>query len=257
MSPITQTRSRWYSLGIFQGPEETLESYERRAHLLASREPSPGTEAARAIVQACYEADPLWVEVLFSDEGLQPWEAGCTWYSSDHDQLPQIQLRRALQRKKRYLWLYDRDEILAHEYVHAMRAPLNSTLFEEFFAYFTSQYAGKSYVHYFRAFVGPVFAHPREPFILIAAVMGIVLLLVTEYSFWGAATLMIATPLFFLGRLILRWRTWYRCKRRIDEAAGQHALALMARLSDEEIVRLSHMSQAEAREWLQLNVFKF
>lgn len=259
MSPITQIRSTlldWSAQGLFVAPDDSLERYVERAHLLLKASGAQGTEAARAIVRACYEADPLWVEVIFSDKDLALWEAGCTWCGVRCDEPPQIHLRSAFEKKKRFLWLYDRDEILAHEYVHAIRSPLDSTVFEEFFAYYTSIYSGRGYVHYFRALLGPLFGHPREPLFLIASLGALNLLLLLQMwffddaFFWEAVSLIVAIPLLFVGRLALRWRSLYRCKKRLEAMVGGRALALMVRLTDEEILLFSKLSVAQIKAWI-------
>lgn len=257
MSPITQTRSTLLDLnaqGLFIAPGETEERYIERAGRLVKVAPAEGTEVARAVVKECYEADPSWVEVVFSDKGLALWEGGCMWHADGEP--PQIQLRSAFQKKKRFLLLYDRDEILAHEYVHAMRSPLDSTTFEEFFAYYTSLYFGHGWLRYLRAFLGPLFQGPREPLFLIVSLTGLNVLLAAQMcflddSFFGAVLgLIAAIPLFFMGRLAMRWRLLYRCKRRLEAVVGGHALALMVRLSDEEIMLFGRLTALQLKAWI-------
>ena len=126
MSPITQVSSEvfsrfveWDSLGFFAIPGDSAQSYSERVGSLLKTATGEETEAVRSVVKTCYGVDPSWVDVVFSNEDLFPWEAGCTWYSCTWyseiiDEAPLIQLRSAFCNKKTYLGLYDRDEILAH-----------------------------------------------------------------------------------------------------------------------------------------------
>ena len=69
-----------------------------------------------------------------------------------------IQMRAQFKEKKTLFGVYNHSEVLAHEYVHAVRYPLKSEKYEEFFAYFVSKKFGKN----MRAIVGPLFATPLE-----------------------------------------------------------------------------------------------
>src|SRR5262245_29692083 len=124
MSPIIQANSDilyWNSLGLFAKPEDSIASYTERVNALLGLAPQEETREARVLVQSCYDIDPFWVHVMFSNKNLLPWEAGCTWWGGELNERPLIQLHSSFEKKKKYLNLYDRDEILAHEYVHAVR----------------------------------------------------------------------------------------------------------------------------------------
>lgn len=67
----------------------------------------------------------------YSNEGLRAWEAGATWGK-------EIRLQPAF--KNKTCWrLAERDEVIAHEIVHALRSELNEPMFEEMLAFSTAQ----------------------------------------------------------------------------------------------------------------------
>lgn len=251
MLPITQVSSdllRWNALGFFATPEDTVESYTARALSWTSQALKENTQEARNVVRSCYDIDPSWVTVIFSKKELFPWEAGCMWY----DDKPLIQLHSRFEKKKKYLLFYDRDEILAHEYVHAARSPLHSKSFEEFFAYFVSLQFGRGPLRLLRAFFGPLFEHPREPLLLIIGLLSALLGTFAQMWFFEeisilpiAIALAIATS-FFFGRLSLRWYRLYTCKRHF----GPQALPLMVRLLDDEIELFSRLSTQEVMAYI-------
>ncbi len=88
------------------------------------------------------------VQINYSNKGLRFWEAGCTWSDGS------IQLRKVFEKKRVWL-LYSRDEIIAHEQVHAKRLHLEEPVFEEILAYRTSKSR-------FRRYWGPIFRTPKE-----------------------------------------------------------------------------------------------
>jgi hypothetical protein len=260
MSPITQVSSdilRWNRLGLFAVPEDSAESYTERACFLLGSTPQEETQEARTLVQHCYDIDPFWVSIVFSKKNLLPWEAGCTWWSEELAESPLIQLHSFFEKKKRYLGLYDRDEVLAHEYVHAVRGPLASDRFEEFFAYFTSIQSGQGLFRLFRFFFGPLFENPREPIIfvgaLLVAFLGIFiqLLFFDESVLWPLGALVGLLTAFFFGRLCLRWRCWYSCRRQLESIIGDKALAVMIRLCDDEVLLFGQLSPEKIINWIE------
>lgn len=221
-------------------------------------------QEARNLVKSCYDADPVWVKVVFSERGLRPWEAGCAWIpvgipcnNEESVEWPEIQLHPFFEKKKRYWGLYDRDEVLAHEYVHAIRSPLASDQFEEFFAYFMSVQSEPSLLKRIRLFLGPIFESPREPFILIGGLLVMILglfaqiLLFDETPLWPFIALPMAISFFLFGKLSLRWCFWCRCKRHLEEAVGEKALAVMVRLSDEEVKLFGRLSPEKIVDFVE------
>lgn len=91
-------------------------------------------------------------EVRYSNKGLLPWQGGATFI--DEDKIV-IQLRKAYERKEKIYGIYPKEEIIAHELVHAKRMHLDEPCFEEILAYRTSSSP-------FRRYFGPLFRSSFE-----------------------------------------------------------------------------------------------
>lgn len=217
----------WDRQGLFVAPNELAAEYEARASKLSAVEESP-PEVLRKI----FGIHPSWVRVEYAKKGLYPWEAGCTWY----DTVPWIQLHASFLTSQYRFGIYSKEEVLAHEYVHVVRAPLKSDRFEEFFAYLVSYYAKPGIITGMRAFLGPLFDRPWQVIVAFVAcllfpLVGILLLFC------------------LLGRLLYCWRQFFLCKKKLQSITGT-PLQLMVRLSDSEIVRFSKMSRGEIRAYI-------
>ena len=130
-----------YARGIFPGPGEEEAAFIARASKLES------CGFVCPNVKQLYICAPDWLRISYSNKNLTPFEGGATWI--DEANIPSVQLRKELE-KGSYLRLYKRDEIIAHEAVHAMRMAFNENQFEEILAYSTSKSA-------VRRFSGPHF----------------------------------------------------------------------------------------------------
>ena len=71
------------------------------------------------------------ISFYYSNKGLRPWEAGATWGK-------EIRLQPAFKKSLRFR-LAHRDEVIAHEIVHALRSELHEPIFEEMLAFSTAQ----------------------------------------------------------------------------------------------------------------------
>ena len=246
--------------GIFALPGDTLESYQERVSKLTGYK---GQDVPECLMHV-YDINPSWVPVEYSDDGLRLWEAACMWYSDCPDVPPMIQLVQAFEKKQTYLKMYHKNEVLAHEYVHAVRANLGSSAFEEIFAYYLSKSK-------FRAILGPLFERPYESVLLLSSFIPLLLLMfkdlfVDSYNsnflsnfFIPALCLPIGLASFFLLRLILRWSQWLRCKKHLDVLTHGKSLPLMVRLTDQEILIFSRFTPQEIRQWVtnQLPSFRW
>ncbi len=235
MSPTTQVSSNcllWNRQGIFALPEDTFETYQARACRLIGTKSAPFIEI--------YDLQPSWVRVTYSNKGLRPWEAGCTWIGNTTE----IQLNSHFEHNASYLGIYDKDEVLHHEYVHASRAPLESIAFEEIFAYYLSKSK-------FRKLFGPIFERSWESALLLLSFLP--LLFGFHYLFP-----LVVLALFML-RLFYRIEQWRSCKKNLDPLTNGSSLPLMVRLLDDEIILFSRMSCSEIRHWtsLQSNNFRW
>lgn len=217
----------WDKRGFFIAPGEAVECYEKRIQALGASE-----AVTPSILRQVYGVDPSWVRVEYAKKGLYPWEAGCTWY----DDVPWIQLHKSFLTSDKRFGIYSKEEVLAHEYVHAVRAPLESSRFEELSAYLLSYYAKKGPLTLFRAFLGPLFDRPWQ--------------VITAFVCFLFAPLI---GLLFLGccfaRLLYTWRQWFLCKKHLLPITDA-PLKLMVRLSDQEIVLFSKLSTKQIAAYI-------
>ena len=228
--------SHQYNLrGLFPLPEEPEEYYLTRCMAIKK-----GEDHCPAIVEALYCCKPDWVRIEYSDDNLLLWEAGATFYDEEKG-LSHIQLRRAFLQKESYLGLYSRLEVLAHEYIHAIRFPLQSEKYEEFFAYFIAASFGSK----FRAFWGPLFTKPIDAVLFFIASLipfGALFTDSVDPFFFLIPLLTLFT--FFSLRLCFRWRRWRSCKEKVG-------LPLMIRLTDQEIDLFSQLKTAEIEAFIE------
>ncbi len=240
--------------GIIPGPNETAEQFLRRAEQclepvedrrgrLAQALPissddvaAPETlKPALAITRELYGIAPDWVTVFYSSERLRPWHGACSWIIELPEQSPvvAIQLHPAFKTKDTYLGIYQRDEILAHEFAHAGRMLFDEPRFEEFFTYQASSGI--------RRWLGPLVVHHWEPLTFL-----VTLSLVVIADLWltiAAAPLasqwlyLLPAGMAALGliRLIRRTVTFNRCLARQGEGIKGASQHVVYRLTDREI----------------------
>lgn len=154
--------------GLIPGPGETEEKFLLRVQETKSRYeegekiPEAHWDWVRELLYELFHVKPLYISAFYSNKGLTPWQGGASWI--ENKKLKAIQLRQNL-KKGSYLKIYNREEILAHEAVHAARSAFNEDASEEFFAYMTSE---KKY----RRILGPIFRRPWEAWPLLLFVLG-------------------------------------------------------------------------------------
>lgn len=238
-------------LGFIPGSEENDLSFYTRvqnsstlANCRAFGSYPPTRESLHSL-ECLFDVRPEWVFVSYSNKKLFPWEGGATWLIEKEDGIVEsfVQLREKFKKKRYYLWIYDREELLAHELVHAVRAGLKkSSKYEEIIAYQTARSS-------LRKFLGPLFSTPTEA---VCFITSLALPLMIPYFFLFFPNLfdaiegriiyllfLLPLSLFFMGftRLFLRYRNWQRCVRNLEKALVDNAKskALILRLTDEEI----------------------
>lgn len=148
---------RWNKLGLIPGPAESEEAFlERVKFCLNLRNelkdellPPDRKDASFDILAAPFKISeenfdvrPEWVPLFFSNWKLLPWHGGSAWIFQCEKDGPLgavLQLRKAFFSKTRYLGLYERGELIAHEMAHAARMAFDEKEYEEIFAYKTSK----------------------------------------------------------------------------------------------------------------------
>lgn len=151
-------------IGFIPGPLENEDHFLERISSAkkkfneGSHIPEAHWDWVREYLDQMFHVKPLYIRAFYSNKGLAPWQGGAAWIEGRA--LHSIQLREAL-KKGIFLGLYSREEILAHEAVHAARSGFNENRCEEFFAYMTSEKK-------WRRVLGPILQRPWEawPFLL-------------------------------------------------------------------------------------------
>lgn len=173
------------------------------------------------------------IPIEISSQGLMPWELACCWIDESGEAT--IRVRAPGETKKVY-----REAVLAHELVHAIRGGLFSSRFEEFTAYAICQELFPSHISWWRTTFGPLFTSVKE----IYSILGIIWANALIPFFIDIPVLVsLAVPFiacfYSVARLAWRWRLWNKAYAKIQDACPDEVLAIIVRLSDDELVRLA------------------
>lgn len=187
--------------GCIPGPEESVEAFQRR--LLAPLSSSYSPEAA-ARVKELYGMAPDWVEVTAAP--LPFWEAACVLIEGERVTL---QLHPRFAKRERF-WGYTRRELIAHEYVHAMRCAFIEPRFEEILAYQTSE-------HRLRQIFGPLFRSSWESRLFLWGLL-LMMLLNLLFPLFGWTLFLLGGGLVYgLGRLFWAHATFRAVRRKVPK----------------------------------------
>ncbi|MBI3900520.1 MAG: hypothetical protein HY324_00050, partial [Chlamydiia bacterium] len=147
--------------GLIPGPQETEESFRKRVALIKAKAaenqlPSAHLEWTFLHLKELFDFSPRYLPIFYSNASLPFWQGGCCWVE---DGIVALQLKKGFA-KGSYLGI-SRDELIAHEAVHAARGAFSEPYFEETFAYLTSEKK-------WRRVLGPVIQRPWEvwPFLI-------------------------------------------------------------------------------------------
>ena len=222
--------------------------------------PHESEEEAHARMASLYPNQPVidvfgfqcdWIPILYSNRALAPWEAACVWIEGNR---VAMQLRKSLEKKKYYLGLVSKEELLQHEAVHALRMAFDEPRFEEVLAYQTA-------TSRWRRFLGPFFRTPRES--QLFSILLILFPIGFLFSFLASPliALIAATTAYGFVRLIHTQSIFARARRRLS-AWTERPLALMLHLTDAEISLFARsdsqtierfMSEQTSPRWRQIN----
>ncbi len=236
--------------GFIPGPSETEEMFLQRAAAVQKRcgegeqIPRAHLDWVRLHLKELFDFEPECLPVFYSNRSLALWQGAASWI--ENGKLVSVQLREAL-RKGSY-WGYRRDEILAHEAVHAARSAFEEPGAEEFFAYMVSE-------KWWRRACGPMIQRPWEawPFLF-----GVTAGMVFPVANLGAAA--------WVGLGFLRLMRLHRRLRRaglnLMRVVGdaKRARAILVRLTDREIELLAKgadiLAYAARRECLRWRLIR-
>ncbi len=188
------------------------------------------------------------IKGYFLKRGLGPFWAGCTL--SDENNSSLFVLRNGFAKSRKYLF-YERSELLAHEQCHAARTPLHDNVFEEQFAYMTSNSA-------FRRYFGNCFRSQSDAFVFLAGV--IILLLaefvifsgVAEFQIWPFVIVAFLGPLFLFFRNQISRCIYFKAKHNLLQVGFFQPDALLFRATASEIKSIAKLPGTELTDYLNI-----
>ncbi|MCK5801713.1 MAG: hypothetical protein KAI66_02725 [Lentisphaeria bacterium] len=226
--------------GVYQAEDVTIER-DKRIPQATFAEASDTTEAL-------YRFSIDWVPGFFINPSFSFLFGGCAYYFHP-DFFALFIIRESFRERERWL-IYSRRELLAHELCHVARIGLESEIFEETFAYQTSQSG-------FRKVVGSVFRSQADSFLLLGSTFLLLGAQVLRTLYWSALWIEPFWALLFCFLLYLAIRQrqlrsqFRRARQNLEFACGQNAPATLFRLTDEEIAQLAGLSGRDAvSAWL-------
>ncbi len=232
--------------GILPGPGENKEEFLKRGQNLFKNDPSADTKTfLNENLKKLFDVSFDWISFEYTRKGMHFWEAA--YVKIDKDQFI-MRLNKVFEKKTKYLGMYAKDEVIAHECCHVARMRYPESKFEEIFAYSLS--TG------FRKFFGPIFQNSFESLLLILLVG---FSAACDLYFSSSLKLILASKATlgsYLGvllvRLFTRRRTFSKCLKKIKGLVKdqKHAMPLLFRLQDCEIVLFSRASIGEVKEYI-------
>ncbi|NGX39149.1 MAG: hypothetical protein KR126chlam1_00471 [Chlamydiae bacterium] len=250
-------------IGFVPGPDEDREAFLERVDTLETFFSHPSSDVdyfltdtdwsgALKKTETLYGFAPNWIVAHYSDRRLPFFQGAATWIvEREGVRVPLIQLRTRFDQGS-YMKIYRREEVLAHEAVHAMRMQFDEPYFEEIFAYKTSS-------RFYRRFFGPIFMRPWESYIFILLLFSpigveVARFFVPElglYAFFGflpALFLGVLLIRLFLSQMILFFSLRY-IKGFLQPSVKP--LAAAVRLSDSEIFRFAFAKREKLKRFIR------
>lgn len=258
--------------GYLPGPDEDEESFLKRVAALEKLHEDPQGffseslpfpikdrvyrhhwDLKRSDVKHIFHICPDWLVSFYQNNKLPFWQGAATWIYEDSEndvKLALLQLRKGL-KKGKYLGIYELDEIIAHESVHAARMTFDEPVFEEHLAYLTSSST-------LRRIFGSLFRKSYEFFLLFLFLMGIFLGMSLDllgsvsfaYTLFRASYIgMISLFAFGLIRLGYRHIHFLLAYKKIEKLTV-FPFPVMLRLRDREIIHFARSSLEEIQKYL-------
>ena len=224
--------------GWIPGPDESEEQFRRRIQSVSQTPPAPR-------LKELFDLDPQDIPLVFSDEGLAPWQGAVTRVYEENGILrSEVQLREAF-RSGQSLRFYSFDEVWAHEATHAARCAFDEPKWEEWFAY-------RSSPSRWRRLLGPLIERPIEVWVFLSA------LLISEASWFAFDSLWAWLPLLLIigvagWRLAHRHQIFDRAKRNVATLLkeAEKAEAFLFRLRDAEIESFAKWDAERIRDYAE------
>lgn len=212
-------------------------------------------EEAFAITTPLFDTCPTWLPLFFSNYQLTPWHGGCAWIFQLQDTGPRLaflQLRKSFATQTRFLKIYKRDELIAHEVAHVGRMTFDENKFEEILAYRTSSSSWSRWL-------GPLVQSAFEAGLFVLIVMALLFLdlyfLMTAdheayFSMMPLKLIPVGLLMYALGRLWRRQRIFKKAIVNLQQVVGNlKANHVIYRLTDKEIDLFAKMPFGEIQEY--------
>ncbi len=259
--------------GFVAGPDEDEETFLNRISFLkklkedpqsifSSHTPFPFEETVklhhwdlkRCDVKHIFDISADWISAFYHNQHLPFWQGAATWVIHEPSlnvKLALLQLRKSL-KKGSHLMIYQLDEVMAHETVHAVRMAFQEPIFEEHFAYLTSSST-------FRKVFGPISKRPWEMTVLFGFLIGIFFAMFDRLLWENNWSYFLLPFSYFcclswisLGLIRLAYlRTIFtRAHRKISKMVFDKPLAVLLRLTDKEIRFFSKASEEEVKDYI-------
>lgn len=235
-------------LGLIPGPNEEESAYVERVHyclelknkLIEEIPFNVEDQGSEEILEEpfkqtrkLFDIAPDWIPVYFSNYKLSLWHGGCAWIFQVNEDSPTaalFQLRQTFRNKKKFLGIYDRDELVAHELAHVGRMMFKEPKFEEFHAYRTATTG-------FRRFFGPIIQSAKESLFFVLLLLLVLIVDLSTHLFWVKLI-----PLAVIGlaliRLCWRHRQYSKCLTNLNKIYDNPD-PIIYRLTDNEIIHFS------------------
>lgn len=222
--------------GLLPGPNENENEFLQRVRLFTDQRYQVDRPCMDSLKKAkeLYDIEPDWVQIEYTNLGLRFWEAAQVESGPKYFK---FQLRKSFLNQPKYLGLYCKKEILAHEFAHVGRMAYPASRYEEVFAFESSQKL--------RKVLGPLFSTPNESFTLV------ILTIMSMLSDFVLGSLLYAyiafktLPVLYLGFLGLRLLFSRRHYKKTQKKLGlvlqnpKQVRYVMYRLTDAEILHFS------------------
>jgi len=247
--------------GFIPGPKETEKQFLARAEALNHFFSNPPEnldhfltdgdwDSARETTKHLFGFSPDWIVAYYSDARLTFFQGAATWIKSYNQiRIPVIQLKEKFETGSLHR-LYRREEVLAHEAVHAARMQFDEPIFEEFFAYKTSP-------HGWRRFFGPIFQRPWEAYLFIVLLLIPLGLEISRFFYPDISPHFVYLPFIFFAILLLRLTTLHVilaiALRRLTGylKSPERRLAAALCLTDREIFRVASLPKKKLEKFLK------
>ena len=216
---------------------------------LKNQIPQELLEDATARTEEAYQFSVRWVPGFFPDREFGIFWGGCAVWEEEKP-TPVIVIRKNFAKRAKW-FIYDRAELISHEFCHAARMPLMDQELEEHFAYGISK-------KWLRRAIGNCFQRDLDailfviPAVLLALVQTVITVMQLNNSlilpFWVLA---LAWPLYLIIRNIIQTGKYKAAKRNLEKAGFRNARAILFRSVYEEICTFAKTKPEQLRTLLE------